>query len=330
MDAPLTILGRNSQARFVIDDHSNVGEVRRAAQALASHEFTVEIAGKVAIVATELATNIVRHAGHGELLLQCLGAEECAVIELLALDRGPGMANVERCMTDGYSTAGTSGTGLGAVRRLANEFDIHSAPGEGTVVMARFGKGVSARYGAINVPVEGEVHCGDAWDLVHGEEGTAVIVADGLGHGTFAAEAAQAALSVFSAAPYLEPAEILTRANAAMSKTLGGAAAVARIRADGMSYCGVGNISGSLVMPGRSQGLVSHNGTLGINQRRTQQFEYHREPGALLVMHSDGISARWELKSRTELFAHHPAIIAGTIYRDHARGHDDATVVVVA
>ena len=53
-----------------------------------------------------------------------------------------------RCLTDGYSTAGTPGTGLGAVRRLANEFDIYSAPGEGTIVMARFGARDSNRDSA--------------------------------------------------------------------------------------------------------------------------------------------------------------------------------------
>jgi anti-sigma regulatory factor (Ser/Thr protein kinase) len=324
IDEPVT------QLRFVIDEASKVGEARRAAHTLTNFELSAEMAGKVAIVATELANNLLRHAGGGELLVQRLGADARTVIELLAIDRGPGMANVARCMTDGYSTAGTPGTGLGAVRRLSDEFDIHSVPGEGTVVMARFGGKLEVRYGAISVVVEGEIECGDAWHLVQGDEGMALIVVDGLGHGTFAAQAAHVAVATFSASPFAEPRDILTRANGAMSKTRGGAAAVARIASERLSYCGVGNISGALVAPDRSQGLVSHNGTLGINQRRTQQFEYQRDPGALLVLHSDGISARWDLKKQADLGACHPAIVAGTLYRDHARGRDDATVVVVA
>lgn len=328
MDARLETRVRVAQQRHVIDDTSKVGEARRAAHALANFELTAEVAGKVAIVATELANNLLRHAGGGELLIQTLGNQN-TVVELLAIDRGKGMASVAQCLADGYSTGGTAGTGLGAVKRLATDFDIHSTPGEGTVVMARFGAALPANYGAINVPLEGEVDCGDAWCLKVDAEGMSLFVVDGLGHGTFAAEAAQAGVGAFTSQPATAPQEILVRANALMSKTRGGAAACARVVGDHISYAGVGNISGALVALGKSQGLVSSNGTLGTHQRRVQQFEYQREPGALLVMHSDGLSARWDLKNRPDLLHCHPAIIAAVLYRDHARGRDDATVVVV-
>ena len=330
MEVAVQIRGRKAQQRFVIDDASKVGEARRAAQTVANFEFNVELAGKVAIAATELANNLLRHATGGELLIQTLGVDENAVLELLAIDRGPGMANVERCLADGYSTAGTPGTGLGAVRRLASEFEIHSAPGEGTIVMARFGHSAGMRYGVVNVALEGEIECGDSWSLVQDAEGFALLVVDGLGHGSFAAEAARVAVDAFLMKPFGTPQETMIRANGLMSKTRGGAAACARMSGDRLSYAGVGNISGVLISPGKSQGLVSHNGTLGIAQRRTQQFEYKREPGALLILHSDGVSARWELRKRPDLLARHPAIIAAAIYRDHSRGSDDATVVVVS
>lgn len=319
-----------AQQRYVIDDASKVGEARRAAQTLANFELDSETAGKVAIATSELATNLHRHARGGEILLQTLGPDEAAVVEIIALDRGPGMTDVARCMSDGYSTAGTSGTGLGAVRRLASDFDIYSAPGEGTIVMARFGHRMRTRYGAVSIALEGELDCGDGWLLLEDSAGISVIIVDGLGHGTFAAEAAHAGIGAFAAAPFIAPRDIMTRANAAMSRTRGGAAAAARIMGDQVSYAGVGNISAAIVGAEKSQGLVSHNGTLGIHKRPSQQFEYRRPPGAVLVMHSDGVSARWELKSRPDLLARHPAIIAASIYRDHGRGRDDATVVVVA
>lgn len=319
-----------AQLRYLIDDDSKVGEARRAAQAIANFEFDEQTAGRVAIVATELANNLLRHAGGGELLVQVIGADDETIVELLAIDRGPGMSNVELCMRDGYSTAGTAGTGIGAVRRLSDDFDIYSAPGEGTVVMARFGKGPPLRYGAVCVPMPGEYDCGDAWRLVHNGTETAVIVVDGLGHGSFAAQAAQAGVASFTANPYLPPHEVMSLASAAMSKTRGGAAASALIRGDSVSYSGIGNISGSLVSREKSQGLVSHAGTMGMSGRRPQQFEYSRQPGNLLVMHSDGVSARWNLRERPELFAHHPSIIAAVLYRDHGRDRDDSTVVVIA
>lgn len=329
MEVALKVRPTTTQLRHVIDDSSKVGEARRAAQTLANFELNADIAGKVALAATELANNLLLHAGGGELLIQPIGVDDTQAIELLAIDRGPGMADVTRCLSDGYSTAGTPGTGLGAVRRVASHFDIHSTPGEGTVVMARFGAADDLRVGAVNIALEGEIECGDSWAIARDESGIALMVVDGLGHGTFAAEAARVAIEAFRANPFAPPQEILLRANGLMSKTRGGAAACARLSGDNLSYAGVGNISGALVGQGRSQGLVSHNGTLGLNQRRTQQFEYRRAPGGILIMHSDGVSARWELKNNADLLARHPAVIAGVIYRDHARGRDDATVVVV-
>src|SRR5688500_2123976 len=90
--------------------------------------------GEVAIVVTELATNLVKHARGGELLIR---AVEDGTLEVLAVDRGGGIARPAEVMRDGYSTAGTLGAGLGAVRRLAARFDLYSTPGAGTVVMAR-------------------------------------------------------------------------------------------------------------------------------------------------------------------------------------------------
>lgn len=317
------------QQRFVIDDGSKVGEARRSAQTLANFEFNAEIAGKVAIAATELANNMHHHAGGGELLVQTLGEGEHVVLELLALDRGPGMQDIARCLADGYSTRGTPGTGLGAVKRLADEFDIYSAPGEGTVVMARFGAVARHRYGAINLAMPGEMECGDAWAL-DGHAGAATLmVVDGLGHGAFAAEAAHTGIAAFRQAPGDAPVEILQRANRSMSRTRGGAAACARLQGNRLTYAGVGNITGYLVGYQRSHGLVSHNGTLGMHQRHAQQMEFDVEAGDLLVMHSDGVSARWDIRTRSELLRAHPAIIAGALYRDHGRNRDDATVVVV-
>jgi hypothetical protein len=284
----------------------------------------------VSIAATELANNLLRHAGGGELLIQRLGTEDESTVELLAIDRGGGMENIERCMADGYSTAGTPGTGLGAIRRLASEFDIHSEPGEGTVVMARFGAVQTVRHGAVNLPLESEVICGDAWQLARSEQCISLFVIDGLGHGAFAGEAAQAGIDAFARSPCDEPKDIMVRANGLMSRTRGGAAACARMVGDRVSYSGIGNISAVLASAEKSQGLVSHNGTLGIHKRQSQQFEYQRTNGAVLIMHSDGISARWEFKNRAVLLSRHPAIIAGVIYRDHARERDDSTVVVVS
>jgi anti-sigma regulatory factor (Ser/Thr protein kinase) len=322
---------RREQRRHVIEEESQIGEARREAQRLAiAYGLDATQTGRVAIAATELATNLCRHGGGGELLLQPIKSGDDETIELLAIDRGRGMSDVERCLGDGYSTGGTSGTGLGAVRRLSAAFDIHSVPGEGTVVMSRVGTRPGSRFGAVSIAVKGEIECGDSWALAEDQDSRCLMLVDGLGHGSFAAAAAERAQESFAATLTETPHSILERAHRALGSTRGAAAAVARLtqRAK-LSYAGVGNISGYVVGADRSQGLVSHNGTLGLSLLRLQQFEYEWPQDSLLVMHSDGLSARWDLRKNPVLRGKHPAIIAGVLYRDHARARDDATVVVL-
>src|SRR5205085_1852873 len=124
---------------------------------------------------------------------------ETFALEMHALDKGPGMASVNACLRDGFSTAGSAGTGLGAVQRMAGQFQIHSQPGQGTAVWVRFPLAADASFSSgparkficsgISVAVKGEELCGDSWDFRESANGMDVLVADGLGHGPFAQEA---------------------------------------------------------------------------------------------------------------------------------------------
>jgi anti-sigma regulatory factor (Ser/Thr protein kinase) len=323
--------GTVAQRRHLIDDPTKIGEARRDALRLAQDcGLDDTIGGRAAIVATELANNLLQHGGGGELLLQPISAGEVTLIELLAIDRGRGMQDVESCMCDGYSTGGTAGTGLGAVRRLAAEFDLYSVPELGTVVMARIGQGTAAHFGAVSVSMPGETECGDSWRLARDGELTAAMVVDGLGHGILAAQAANCSTMAFSDAPFDAPRAVIERMHRSLAGTRGAAAACANVDPRGLlCYAGVGNISASVVMADSTQGLASHNGTLGVRMPRLQEFEYRRASRALIVMHSDGISARWNLARKQGLMQHHPATIAAVLYRDHGRGRDDATVLVL-
>jgi len=327
------------QMHLEVTDSTHVGACRREAQRLAElARFDATSAGRVAIVASELATNLVRHGGGGELLLQPVADEHGLQIELLAIDRGPGMYSVERSLRDGYSTGGSSGTGLGAVQRLSAAFDIYSRPGAGTVVLSRVSPRKSARrspqveFGTISVAVHGELECGDAWCLAHEGGRHALMVVDGLGHGPLAAAAAAAAVAAFGARPFAEPEEAMHELHRHLNGTRGAAAACAVLDAENslLRYAGVGNIAGVIATAGAQKGLLSHNGTLGAMLRRAQQLDYAWPAGSVLVMHSDGISSRWSLSAYEDLSARHPAVIAAVIYRDRARKHDDATVIVAS
>ena len=330
---------RSPQRLIPVSDVSAVGEARRAAAALAAEiDLDETAAGRVQIVATELATNLVRHAGSGEMLLQVVAGANGAAIELIALDRGPGMEHPERCLRDGYSTGGTAGAGLGAVRRLADEFDLDSHVGIGTIVMARVGSAARATVadrrrfalGGVCVPMQGEIACGDAWRAAQDDDALALLVVDGLGHGPFAAEASREATLAFEAAPFAAPAELIAVAHQRMAGTRGAALATARVDAatNMLVYAGVGNIAGTVLGGEGSRGLASHNGTVGATLNRVQEFSYPWPIDATLVMHSDGIGSRWQLDRYPGLRTRHPALLAGVLYRDFARGRDDVTVLV--
>ena len=110
-----------------ITEMSQVGQARREAVLLAKKSgFNESYVGKIALIATELGTNLVKHATSGQLLMRVSDYDEGNYFEFLSLDRGPGMAEVSKCLTDGYSTAGSPGTGLGAIARMADQFDIYS------------------------------------------------------------------------------------------------------------------------------------------------------------------------------------------------------------
>jgi anti-sigma regulatory factor (Ser/Thr protein kinase) len=332
-----------TQVRVAVSDRSDIGECRRSAQRLTDgFKFDEVSAGRIGIIVSELATNIVRHAGSGELLIQVLDDGVSPELEVLAIDQGPGMPDVDRCMRDGYSTGGSLGQGLGAVSRLSGVFDLHSTVGRGTVVLSRTARqqslGIQQRIGArpalevgaVSVAVAGEIECGDIWRIADGGSRVSMLVADGLGHGPLAATAARAAAAAFGARPFDDPCTSMQSFHRALSGTRGAAAACAQLRIDEhkVDYAGVGNIYGAVVTDERSRGMVSHNGTLGVALLRNQKFEYDWPSRSLVVMHSDGLSARWNLSDYPDIHARHPAVIAGVLYRDCVRRRDDATIVV--
>lgn len=321
-----------------VTDPSGAGEVRRRVAGLAiALGFGETDAGRAALAATEAATNLAKHAtGGGVVIVRPCGRGAARGVELLAVDRGPGVRSMVDALRDGFSTAGSPGTGLGALSRVSDEFDLFSSTAQGTVLLSRVWAEdpgpaeVSMSIGAVCVAKPGESICGDAWSSAHGPDRCLLVVADGLGHGPDAAAASTAATRAFDENPDDGPERMLERMHAALRATRGAAISVAEVdlAARVVRYAGVGNISATLWAPGESRSLVSHNGIVGSEMRKVQLFEYPLPPGGVLVMHSDGVSARWSVDKYPGLMSRDPAVIAAVLYRDHCRGRDDATVVV--
>jgi anti-sigma regulatory factor (Ser/Thr protein kinase) len=317
-------------------DPSRVGEARRhAAQLAADCGLDDVVAGRLALVVTELATNLVRHARQGHLWLSARPGR--GEVEVVAVDEGPGIADVERSLGDGFSTGGTPGTGLGAVRRLAQDFDLHSTVPGGTVAVARVraaspsGPQAALWPGAVSLAAPGERVCGDDWAFALDGERASLVVADGLGHGPDAAEAAAVALESFAEDPFASPRQLLERMHQALRRTRG--AAVMTLQADAAAgsirSAGAGNVMARLVSGVSDRTLLCQNGTAGIAMRTPEEVSTPWPPHALLVVYSDGIESRWTGGVLAPVLGRDPTLAAALLVRDHCRGRDDATVAVL-
>jgi anti-sigma regulatory factor (Ser/Thr protein kinase) len=330
---------------FAIDDASRVGEVRRHAARVASEMGWGDVdAGRLALVVTELGTNLHRHAKGGRLLVAQRAAWR--EVEIVAIDDGPGIPDVALAMQDGHSSASTPGTGLGAVRRLADDFDIHSAQPEGTVAVARVREtkpvqeGAAAgtpwaaapvEIGAICLPAPHETECGDGWAFACRGEEASLLVADGLGHGPEAAKAARAAIGAFARAPHDDLRETVKRVHAELRTTRGAAVCALRVdaAAAAVRYSGAGNIVGRVLSGVFDKSLVTQHGTAGLQIRNPETTALELPPHALVVLHSDGIDTRWTPERIRPLLQRDPTLVAAVLLRDHTRHRDDATVVVI-
>ena len=331
----------NPTAAFAVTEASQIAEPRRMAQWMTSRlEFTEQRAGQAALLVTELATNLVKHARGGELLLRAVTDRDgiSQGIEVLALDKGPGMSDTARSSRDGHSTTGTLGHGLGAIERQSDSFDLYTHT-SGTIIAACVYRskpppdrdGPPFQIGAVHVSKSGEDVCGDAWGWRMRDGRLSILIADGLGHGLHAHEAATAAVELYARIHEQPPARLIEDLHAALRPTRG--AAVAGIAVDlerrVAAFAGLGNISGCIILPtGARHNLVSHNGTAGHTAGRIQEFRYPVPRNALLVMYSDGLGTHWDLGAYPGLAARSPSVIAGALYRDFSRRRDDVTVVV--
>jgi anti-sigma regulatory factor (Ser/Thr protein kinase) len=318
-------------------DQSQTGAARREASRIASLEGMPEgDVGRVSVVVTEAANNVLKHGKGGEILLRGTNPG-AATIDVLALDKGQGMHNLAECMRDGYSTSGTPGAGLGAMERMSDGFEVFSAPGLGTVVHCRIatGKKEIATYramesGVVIVPIAGETSCGDGWAELHTVSHSVYMVVDGLGHGRGAAEAAEEAVQAFHRMHSVNPLDILDEVHHSLRKTRGAAASVASIDLNQrkVRFSGVGNVSAAIMTSAKLHNMVSHNGILGHAVGRIQDFTYDWPIGATLAMFSDGIGSHWNLSKYPGLQSRSPLVTAAVIYRDFSRRRDDATVLI--
>lgn len=324
---------------IAITHASDIAAARRAGQGMADTIGFNEVgAGRLALMISEAATNILKHAGEGRIFLSEARSGAHRGIDVVALDNGPGIGNLAYALRDGVSSVGTAGTGLGAMRRLADEFDAYAPRDKGAAFFMRLWNGTPPAapfppytFGALTVPIASEEECGDAWGMACEHDLLSLLSIDGLGHGADAAEAAHAALSALAARPNLAPAAQVDHCHLALRATRGAAMASAQLEfgKDQLRFAGIGNIAACIIDGHARKQMVSHNGIVGHNMRKVQEFIHPCAPGSLIVMHSDGLSTSWDLANYPGLSVCNPAVIAAVLLRDFGRARDDASVLVV-
>jgi len=327
---------------FSITDRSFINIIKRDITKLAEgYGFSPGETGKVNLIVAEMTSNLIKHnAINGEILVKPLSINNIG-IEILCLDKGPGMSDVSRMLEDGVSTAGTSGEGLGAIRRLSDEFDIYSVREVGTFILARLYKSrnkpkvaASKKFdvGLIMVPKSGETFCGDGGTMREGIDKCQFLVVDGLGHGEFAHAASRSAAEAFLKNTNLSPSEIIRNIHPALKHTRGAVGNVAIIDTVNktISYCGIGNIAGRIINGAEAtKSIISYNGILGHNIPNTiNNHELSWSNNSTLIMHSDGIKSKWDLSRYKDLLRHSPSLVAAVMYKEFSRGTDDTMVLV--
>jgi anti-sigma regulatory factor (Ser/Thr protein kinase) len=331
----------NTFSTYKIDDRSLVPFIKREIHNLAIESgFGTHRAAETDIIISELTSNLIKHANHGEILYRASLEDGQNTIEIFCLDDGIGIDNVGKVMTDGISTANTLGQGLGAIKRLSNQFNIYSLRGWGTVQHLRINEtstpfshipNSNIIFHALQVNCPGERVCGDGYFIKFSRTGFQLFVGDGLGHGVHAHDAVQMAIKAFKVSRETDPVEIIRNLHNEVKKTRGLVATIAAVdyKTGTWTICGVGNISTRISYGLESKTYTPYNGIIGHNIPRTLNsttIPYRKHQ--IVVMHSDGLNTRWSLNDFPSILKQEPALVAGTLYKGHVRGNDDATVFV--
>ncbi|QPH40609.1 ATP-binding protein [Pedobacter endophyticus] len=293
---------------------------------------------EVDIITAEMTSNLFKYADGGEILFGIFSEEGIPYIELISIDKGPGMRNPARMIQDGMSTSNTLGAGLGSIRRLSDTFDLYSIVDWGTIVLSRIYIGVKplVKRGLIIRPIvvskPGETTSGDGFTYKTNGKSFKLMLGDGLGHGPAANQAVNEGAKAFKVFPDSSPVETLRFVHFSIKKTRGMVANVTTFSSEKgeWSSAGIGNIAAKWIGPVGSKNQMSYNGIVGhnipntMNDQTVNISEYNQ-----LVLCSDGIKTRWETTKYPGILNHDPALLAAAIYKDHARFTDDMSIIVI-
>lgn len=324
---------------FRADDRSFFSLIKKEIHQLAATAgFDTLRIGKIDIIIAEITSNLSKYADGGKLLAGMGSDATGDYFEVIGLDDGPGIPDLGRVLSDGYSSTGSLGHGLGSIRRLSDQFDLYSMRDWGTILLSRvYKEGLPETRNrrldcqGLNVPKSGELVSGDGFFIRDTADTWHILVADGLGHGPAAHEAVELAGEAFGECCEESPTETIRFIHPRIRKSRGIVGVVIALdrKVRRWAIAGVGNISIKWGGHNTSRTYISYNGIIGfniptsLNDQHLSQDEFHE-----FIACSDGIRSRWDLGRFPGIGAHHGIIIASAIFKEFARGTDDTSIIV--
>ena len=332
----------NAFTSYKIEERSYVSYIKREIhQCVSKAKFSQTQVGEIDIVVSELCSNIIKHAGKGEVLFRTYNEGlATSIFEIVSIDNGPGISDTARMLKDGVSTTHTLGHGLGSIHRMSTIAQLYSIPGWGTVVYAvvRTKHELSKRRKPVRVDLRAlcvnkprETVCGDGYRVKETASHTIIFFGDGLGHGPKAREAIDAAGDFFSACKATDPVDIIREMHENIRKTRGLVGTIVTCSTANQEWriCGVGNIFTKMYTGMEGRNYMPYNGTIGLNLPGSMNSSsFPVENNQYLIMCSDGIQTRWDLSKYPSILKYDNTVLAAAIYKDFTRGNDDASVLV--
>jgi hypothetical protein len=265
---------------------------------------------------------------------------ETRYLEIISIDFGPGISNVEEMMKDGVSTSHTLGQGLGSIKRLSDDFDIYSLPNWGTILLSRVyvkqSQSLNHRMpmiiNTLMIPKSGEEFCGDGWKALKMNHQYKLFALDGLGHGPNAAKAADKAVQEFVNVKNLPPAETIKELHQKIKGTRGGVGMIFQfdILSNSFSFAGLGNISARVIGFEKNKNCISYNGIIGHSIPNTlHNNAFSWQANEILVIHSDGLKSRWDFNNLPKILDYDGSVVAAALYKEFSRKTDDLLIIVL-
>lgn len=323
---------------FKANDRSYFAILKKEIHAIAdSANFSPKKIAEIDIIIAEVVSNLVKHAGGGQVLIKLVKENDIQGIEIISIDNGPGMQDVTRMVADGVSTKNTLGQGLGAMKRLSDLFQVFSLKDWGTIILIRvfneekplFIQPPKYDIKSLVLPKPGEEECGDGFYYSVTSDYIKLFLGDGLGHGPEAAKAVAKAGAAFEICNDNDPVDIIRFINENVKRTRGlvGTVAVFDIKLKKWRICGIGNITTRVSSLINSKSYLAYNGIIGLNVPNTLNAqEIQHEHGQQLLMFSDGLKSRVETSKYPLISRYDLSILCASIYKDFARNTDDMSI----